>query len=137
MNEELTMIREKKLKELYQQNFERETMTEGKVFDAPLHIDDSSFQTVIRQHDMVVVDCWAPWCGPCRVLGPVIDQLAKDYAGKIVFAKLNTDENRETATGFGIMSIPTILVFKKGELVDRMVGALPKPLLQQKLTPHL
>jgi len=137
VNDELARIRERKLEELYKQTSEREPMTTGKVYDAPLHINDSSFPQLIEKHPLVVVDCWAPWCGPCQMVGPVIDQLAKEYAGKIVFAKLNTDENRDTAMKFGIMSIPTILVFKNNELVDRLVGAMPKPLLEMKVKKHL
>ena len=137
MNDELARIRERKLEELFKETSERETMTTGKVYDAPLHTDDSSFPKLIEEHPLVVVDCWAPWCGPCQMVGPVIDQLAKEYAGKIVFAKLNTDDNRDTAMKFGIMSIPTMLVFKNTELVDRLVGAMPKPLLEMKLKKHL
>jgi len=137
MDDELRRIRERKLQELYSQTRERETMSTGKVYDAPLTIDDSSFPKVIAQHPLVVVDCWAPWCGPCQMVGPVIDQLAQEYAGKIVFAKLNTDENSETAMQLGIMSIPTLLVFKEGKLADRLVGALPKQMLEQKLQKHL
>jgi thioredoxin 1 len=134
MDDELQRIRAQRLAQLYNQTNERETMTTP---DAPVHIDDNSFDQIVAQHPLVVVDCWAPWCGPCRMLGPVIDQMAKEYAGKIVFAKLNTDENKQAAMKYGIMSIPTMLVFKNGELADRLVGALPKPVIEQKLQPHM
>ncbi|HID71407.1 MAG TPA: thioredoxin, partial [Thermoplasmata archaeon] len=98
--------------------------------------NSSNFDETVKE-GVTLVDFWAPWCGPCRMIAPVIEQLAKEYAGKVVFAKLNTDENRNTAMRFGIMSIPTLLVFKNGKLVDRIVGALPKPMLEHKLKPYL
>jgi len=85
---------------------------------------------------MIVIDCWAPWCGPCRMVGPVIEELANEMQGKIVFGKLNVDENPATSAKHQIMSIPTMLVFKNGNLVDRLIGALPKEELQKKLEPY-
>ncbi|MCK4243864.1 thioredoxin, partial [Candidatus Bathyarchaeota archaeon] len=82
-------------------------------------------------------DCWAPWCGPCNIVTPIIEELASDYAGKILFGKLNVDENRTTAIKYEIMSIPTLLVFKTGKLVDRIIGAMPKALLEPKITQYL
>lgn len=84
----------------------------------------------------MVVDCWASWCGPCRMVGPIIEELAKEMKGKIVFGKLNVDENRETSMKYGIMSIPTLLVFKNGNLVDNVIGAMPKEMLKAKLAPY-
>ena len=101
--------------------------------DSPVVVTDSSFEEFIGKHDTVVVDCWAPWCAPCRMLSPTIDAMAKDYKGKVVFGKLNTDENFETAAKFGIMSIPTLLYFKQGELVNKSVGALPRPMIDEQL----
>lgn len=80
----------------------------------------------------LVVDLWAPWCGPCRMLGPVISELANDYAGRIVVGKCNVDEEEDLAVEFGVRSIPTILFFKGGELVDKFVGAAPKAILDEK-----
>jgi thioredoxin len=85
---------------------------------------------------LVVVDCWAPWCAPCRAIAPVVEQLAKDYRGRVVFGKLNVDENPETQYRFGIMAIPTLLVMKKGQEVDRIVGALPKNELESRISTH-
>jgi thioredoxin 1 len=79
------------------------------------------------------VDCWAPWCGPCRMMTPIIDELAAENTGKIAFAKLNTDENRDIAARYQIQAIPTLLIFKDGKLADRKVGAMPKKLLQGEL----
>jgi thioredoxin 1 len=99
---------------------------------------DSNFNTeVLESNQVSVVDFWAEWCGPCRVVGPVVEELAKDYDGKAVIGKLNVDENPEVATKYGIRSIPTILFIKNGEVVDRQVGAVPKSVLEQKLKAHI
>ena len=103
----------------------------------PVNVSDSEFNEFIGKYPYVIVDCWAPWCGPCRMLGPVIDELAGDYKGKIVFGKLNTDENQATAMTHGIMSIPTLLFFKDGQLVDKTMGAMPKDALEPKIQSHL
>lgn len=103
----------------------------------PIEVTDDSLDDVIHSHSLVVVDCWAPWCGPCRKIGPVIDELADDYEGKIVFGKLNVDENPGTSMKYKIMSIPTILIFKEGRLVDSPKGAMPKRLLEPKITKYL
>ena len=87
--------------------------------------------------NIVVVDCWAPWCGPCHMIAPVIAELAKDYQGKIVFGKLDVDENKEKAMEYGIMSIPALLVFKNSELVDKIIGAQPRKTLEPKITKYL
>lgn len=99
---------------------------------------DQNFKTEILESERVaLVDFWAPWCGPCMTLGPVIEELAGDYAGKAVVAKLNVDENFNTAREYGIRSIPTMLVFKNGKIVDQMVGALPKNMIAKKIDEHL
>lgn len=92
----------------------------------PLTITDSNFESIVKANPLVVVDFWAPWCGPCRMVGPVIEQLAKEYAGKVTFAKMNVDENRMVPNSFQVMSIPTIVVFHHGQAVQRIVGAYPK-----------
>lgn len=101
----------------------------------PITVTDADFADFVRRHDTVVVDCWAPWCGPCRAMAPIIDELAQKWAGRVTFAKLNTDENPRTAQMFGIMSIPTLLVFKDGRFVDQVVGLPPKAQLVQMLSP--
>lgn len=94
-------------------------------------ITDANIQEVLAEGQPVVVDFWAPWCGPCKMMLPVVEELAAEYEGKITVGKLNVDENDETCSQYGIMNIPTILFFKGGELVHRQVGAIRKPDLQK------
>ncbi len=96
----------------------------------PIKITDENFDEVISKYDVVVVDFYADWCGPCRMLAPVIEELAKEMRRKVVFAKLNTDENPKTAMKYRVMSIPTLIMFKNGKMVDRNVGALPADMLR-------
>ena len=97
------------------------------VYDRPVDITDNSFnEEVLGESGPVLLDCWAPWCGPCRMVAPVLDQIAKEYAGRIKIAKLNVDENPITASKYSVKSIPTMLLFKDGKLVKTILGALPK-----------
>ncbi len=124
---ELAAIRARKLDELKE--------TASRPGGKPLLVTDASFDAFVSDHETVVVDYWAPWCPPYRAMGPIIDELAAKWAGKVTFGKLNTDENPATAGRYGIMSIPTLLVFKGGEFVDQVVGLPPKPQLVQMLSP--
>lgn len=94
-----------------------------------LEITDSNFNDVISKNKTVLVDFWAEWCGPCRMIGPVIEELANEYEGKAIIGKLDIDSNQESSVKYGVRSIPTILTFKDGEIVDRQVGAVPKETL--------
>ncbi len=100
----------------------------------PIAVTDETFEEEVEKSSLpVLLECWAPWCGPCRMLAPTIDQLAEEQAGTIKVAKLNVDESPKTAQKFAIMSIPTILIIKNGEVVDRLVGVQPKTTIEQHL----
>jgi thioredoxin 1 len=125
MTDGVEEIKKKKLSSLMQKLSSESAQWPKK----PLKVTDQNITEMIKAYPLVVIDCWAPWCGPCRMLGPVIDELAEKMHGNVVFAKLNTDENRRTSSQYGIMSIPTLLLFKNGNLVDRNIGALPPDML--------
>lgn len=126
--DELEKIRKRKLRKLELKYFKKK-----EVIDKPIQVTDKTFERVIRAHPVVVIDFWGPWCPPCHIIAPIIEALAKDYAGKVVFGKLNTDENRATAIKYGITAIPTLLFFKNGKLVDRVTGAVPRQHLEEKI----
>lgn len=134
-DEELKRIREKKLSELMKKA--GETKEKKSAPNKPIELTDAKFREMIKNHPLVVVDCWAPWCAPCHMVAPILEELAREYAGRISFGKLNVDENQSVALEYQIMSIPTLLVFKNGKLVDRIVGAMPKKALEPKITRHL
>ena len=101
----------------------------------PIQVTDATYeQTVLQSNVPVIVDFWAPWCGPCKMVAPILDKLAKEYDGKIVIAKINTDENQEWMMKYGIQGIPTMLFVANGKIVHRQVGALPERMLRDTVT---
>jgi thioredoxin 2 len=109
----------------------------GKPLAWVVDADESSFEVEAKAQPTVVVDLWAPWCGPCRFVSPILDELAHQYAGRLKVVKVNVDENQGLARRFDAMSIPTMVVLRDGAVVDRVVGALPKPQLEARITQHL
>jgi thioredoxin 1 len=128
-DKELESVREKKLAELSEKK--------RKVNSEPVHITDSTFKETTSKHALALVDFWAAWCGPCQSLAPTIEELAKDYAGKILVGKLNVDENPQTAECFQVFSIPTMLIMKNGKEIDRIVGCVQKKYIEAALKKHL
>ena len=116
----------------------QEVLLLGDISDRPVDITDRTFdEQVLRNPGPVLVDCWAPWCSPCRMIAPILEQLAKEYVGRIKIAKLNVDENPLISSQYNVRSIPTMLIFKNGKLADTLVGALPKQDIEKRLINQL
>ena len=108
------------------------------MIDEPIHVTDAAFEkTVLKSGTPVIVDFWAPWCGPCKTIAPVLEKIAKENAGKVIVAKVNTDDNPEWAMKYGVQGIPTMLFVSGGKIIHRHVGALPEPLLRTIVTQFL
>ncbi len=108
------------------------------MLEEPVHVTDAAFdKTVLQSPIPVIVDFWAPWCGPCRMVAPTLEKLAKEYTGKLLVAKVNTDENPEWAMKYGVQGIPTMLFVANGKLIHRQVGALPEPMLRDIVSQFL
>jgi thioredoxin 1 len=138
-DEELERIKKRKLEKMLERVSGRKEEKEpaSRSSGKPVDLTDDTLPRFVKDNSIVVVDLWAPWCGPCCFVSPIIEEIARDYAGKIAFGKLNVDQNPRVATQYSIMSIPTILVFKNGQLVDRIIGAMPRERLEPKITRHL
>ncbi len=109
----------------------------GKPLAWVVDADESTFEVEVRAYPTVVIDLWAPWCGPCRFVSPILDELAHEYAGRLKVVKVNVDDNQGLARRFDAMSIPTLVVLRDGAVVDRVVGAMPKPQLEAQIARHL
>ena len=133
---EIQTIRERKLVEMMQKA-RAQLQTADKDDGKPIILSDASFSSEISKYPLMLVDFWAAWCGPCRMVAPIIEQLAKDYAGRVAFGKLDVDENPLTAGEFDVQSIPTLLIFKDGEAVDGIIGAVPKHQIESKIKAQL
>ncbi|MFL6480187.1 MAG: thioredoxin [Nitrososphaera sp.] len=134
LDDELEAIKHKKLEELQREAAAKAVMSS---ITEPIVLTDSNFGSEVAKYPIMLVDFWAPWCGPCRIVSPIIEQLAKEYSGKIAFGKVNVDDNQRIAASFGIQSIPTLMLFKDGKAVDIIVGAMPKAQIEMKLKQQL
>jgi len=131
--DDLERIRSRKMQDMMQR-----AKSEGSVHTGtPVGLTDSNFDSTIASNALVVVDCWAAWCYPCRMIAPIVEELAGEYGSMATFGKLNVDENPSTAMRYGIQSIPTILIIKNGAEVERIVGAVPKGEIETFLKKHL
>ena len=133
-DEELRLINEKRMKKLQQLINEKELL---KNIKEPLNLGDNTFFETINKFPLMLVDFWAPWCGPCRMMTPIIDQIGKDYLGKLVVGKMNVDENPLIGRQFSISSIPTLILFKRGKEVNKVIGSVSKNKIDEMVKMHL
>ena len=133
-DDELEAIKHKKLAELQKEAATRAMMSS---ISEPIVLTDSNFASEVTKYPIMLVDFWAPWCGPCRMVSPIIEQLSREYSGRVAFGKVNVDENQRIAASFGIQSIPTLMIFKGSKAVDVIIGAMPKAQIEMKLKQQL
>ena len=134
-DEEVRRINDKKFEEMLRERTKGEPSQPAQP-GKPADLSESNFQEAVNSHPLVVVDFWAPWCGPCKVVSPLLELLAVEMAGKATFFKLNVDENPAVSQQFGIQGIPTIMIFKDGKPVDGIVGAAPKQIIEARIRPY-
>ena len=134
--DELKEIRKKKMEKMMKDQ-SKPTEPSVQFPNKPVILTDATIDSATTQYPLLIVDCWAEWCGPCRMLGPVIEELAGEMSGKVVFGKLNVDQNMNTSNKYRISAIPSMLVFKGGKLADKIVGAYPKGALTAKIQKYL
>lgn len=133
-DEEIRAIKQRKLMELRNSTMMKSDMN-SKI--RPIVLTDMNFRDEVSKYPLMLIDFWAPWCGPCRMISPIIEELAGKYSGKVVFGKLNIDENQIVAQYFGIQSIPTMIILKNAKVVDVIIGVLPKAQIESRLKQHL
>jgi thioredoxin 1 len=133
-DDELEAIKHKKLAELQKDAATKAMMSS---ITEPIVLTDSNFASELTKYPIMLVDFWAPWCGPCRMVSPIIEQLSREYSGRVAFGKVNVDENQRIAASFGIQSIPTLMIFKGIKAVDVIIGAMPKAQIEMKLKQQL
>jgi thioredoxin 1 len=133
-DEELRIINENRMKKLQHLINEKELL---KNIKEPLNLEDATFFQTINKFPLILVDFWAPWCGPCRMMSPIIEQISKEYLGKLVAAKLNVDENPLIARQLGISSIPTLILFKRGQAVNKIIGSVSKNRIDEVIKMHV
>ncbi len=136
-DKEIERINRRKFEELLHRRNQIQNQPPKQEIQHPIVLTDAIFASEIAKNTLIVVDFWAPWCGPCRMVGPIIEDLARDYSGRVAFGKLNVDENPVTASNFQVQSIPTILIFHRGQAVDGVLGAVPRSLLESRIRPYL
>jgi thioredoxin 1 len=129
---ELAKIRAQKIQKILNGSNEQ-----AQIAKEPIILTDGNFAKEVSANKLLVVDFWAPWCGPCRMVGPIIEALSAEYTGKAAFGKMNVDENQVVPSSFGIMSIPTIIIFNHGKEVERLVGAYPKAHIEAMIKRYL
>jgi thioredoxin 1 len=134
--DELEDIKRKK-KEKMMSEIKKSTEPGVELPSKPIVVTDATLDKAASQYPILILDCWAEWCGPCRMIGPIIEELAGEMKGKVVFGKLNVDQNMQTANKYRISAIPTLMVFKDGKLIDKLVGAYPKTTLAAKIQKYL
>jgi thioredoxin 1 len=133
-DDELEAIKHKKLAELQKEAATKAMMSS---ITEPIVLTDSNFASEVTKYPIMLVDFWAPWCGPCKMVSPIIEQLSREYSGRVAFGKVNVDENQRIGASFGIQSIPTLMIFKGGKAVDVIIGAMPKAQIEMKLKQQL
>ena len=133
-DDELEAIKHKKLADLQKEAATKAMMSS---ITEPIVLTDSNFASEVTRYPIMLVDFWAPWCGPCRMVSPIIEQLSREYSGRVAFGKVNVDENQRIAASFGIQSIPTLMIFKDSKAVDVIIGAMPKAQIEMKLKQQL
>jgi len=134
--DELEEIKKKKMEKMMT-DLNKPTEPVVELPGKPIVVTDATLEKAANQYPILILDCWAEWCGPCRMIGPIIEELAGEMKGKVVFGKLNVDENPQTANKYKISAIPTLMVFKNGKLIDKLVGAYPKTTLTGKIQKYL